>query len=131
MEELREAARAGTRPTPTPAHRRARSRHRAPQEVLPACTDERHEGCTAPAPRPTSRCLGSRPCLLTSCRTRRTCCHNPTRAPRIAASTCAATAWAAATVAARVAATAVEVKEEEATAVETAAAARGAEAMAV
>ena len=123
VEALQEAARAGTRPTPTPAPRRARSRRRAPPEAPLACTTARHEGCTAPAPPPMSRCAGSRPSLLTSCRTRRACYRTPTRAPRTAASTCAATEWAAATAAATVVATVVEVTEAVARAGATAAAA--------
>ena len=75
----RRRPRAGTRPTPTPAPRRARSRCHATPEAPHACRAERRAGCTAPAPRPTSRCAGSHPCLLMSCRTFRTLCHTPTQ----------------------------------------------------
>ena len=95
----RRRPRAGTRPTPTPAPRRARSHRGAPREAPRACTDERRGGCTAPAPRPMSRCAGSHPCPLTSCHKRRTYCHTPNRAPNTAASTCAAKVWAAVTAA--------------------------------
>eukprot|EP00964_Phaeocystis_antarctica_P120686 scaffold84431_cov47-Phaeocystis_antarctica.AAC.1 len=70
VEAVTEAVVGDTLPTPTPARRRARSHHGALRGAPPACTNVRHGGCIEPVPRPMSRCTGSRPCPLTSCRTR-------------------------------------------------------------